>query len=85
MNCYKKGIEVQRSVGTKASSLCTFKPFYPYTFQAKSNHATETLGLSAHEIAKGVAQVTTVGSRSKVTQVSDRLTIIEDCYNANPV
>lgn len=43
----------------------------------------ETLGLSAEEIAKGIESVKATGGRSNIIK-SDRYTIIDDCYNANP-
>jgi UDP-N-acetylmuramoyl-tripeptide--D-alanyl-D-alanine ligase len=41
------------------------------------------LGLSDSEISRGVSAYETVGSRAKVTEVRG-LTVIDDCYNANP-
>ncbi|MDO5124115.1 MAG: UDP-N-acetylmuramoyl-tripeptide--D-alanyl-D-alanine ligase [Eubacteriales bacterium] len=41
-------------------------------------------GLSDDEIKKGIADYKTVGSRANVIK-TDKLTIIDDCYNANPV
>lgn len=41
------------------------------------------LGLSDEEIAAGVAAYETVGRRSAVTETG-LLTLIDDCYNANP-
>ena len=41
------------------------------------------LGLSDEEIASGVAAYETVGRRSAVTETG-LLTLIDDCYNANP-
>lgn len=40
-------------------------------------------GLTEAEIAAGIAAYVTVGFRSQVEQVDD-ITIINDCYNANP-
>lgn len=42
------------------------------------------LGLSDEEICKGIASVQPVGGRSHIIQ-EDNVTIIDDCYNANPV
>ncbi len=42
------------------------------------------LGLTKEEIKEGIAQVEAVGGRSHVIALSER-TIIDDCYNANPV
>ncbi len=41
-------------------------------------------GLTDEEIARGIANYKTVGSRANVIK-TDKLTIIDDCYNANPV
>ena len=41
------------------------------------------LGLTDEEIARGVAAFETVGSRGRVLE-SGSLTILDDCYNANP-
>ena len=42
------------------------------------------LGLSDEEIQKGIAAVEPVGGRSHIIR-SEKVTIIDDCYNANPV
>ena len=42
------------------------------------------LGLSKEEIRQGIADVETVGGRSHVISLTD-YTLIDDCYNANPV
>ena len=41
-------------------------------------------GLETSKIREGIAQVKPVGGRSNVIS-TDRITIIDDCYNANPV
>jgi UDP-N-acetylmuramoyl-tripeptide--D-alanyl-D-alanine ligase len=41
------------------------------------------LGLSDEEIAEGIADYKVVGRRGAVT-VTDKLTLVDDCYNANP-
>jgi len=41
------------------------------------------LGLTDAEIAAGIADYVPVGSRSGIVR-TDKLTIIDDCYNANP-
>lgn len=43
----------------------------------------ETLGMTPHEIKCGVESYKTVGSRSNIIR-NKTLTIIDDCYNANP-
>lgn len=44
----------------------------------------EYLGMSAEDIARGVESYRTVGSRDGVIK-TECMTIIDDCYNANPV
>lgn len=41
------------------------------------------LGLSDEEIERGIAQYKVVGRRGAVT-VTEHLTLVDDCYNANP-
>ncbi len=43
----------------------------------------ESLGMSDEEIARGVAAYKTVGSRDNLIK-TDKIVIIDDCYNANP-
>ena len=42
------------------------------------------LGLSEEEMISGIAKTGTVGGRSNIIR-DEKLTIIDDCYNANPV
>lgn len=44
----------------------------------------DLLGLTAKEIAEGISKVRAVGGRSNLIPLKDK-TIIDDCYNANPV
>ncbi len=44
----------------------------------------KTMGLNAEEIEKGIRSVESVSGRSHLIQTSE-YTIIDDCYNANPV
>lgn len=44
----------------------------------------QKLGLSAEQIASGIASVQAVSGRSRVVEAGD-LVLIDDCYNANPV
>ncbi len=41
------------------------------------------LGLTDEQIARGVAAYETVGSRGRVVE-TEHLTVLDDCYNANP-
>lgn len=42
------------------------------------------MGLTAEQIAEGIAEVQAVSGRSRVVQAGE-LVLIDDCYNANPV
>lgn len=42
------------------------------------------LGLSDEEIAAGVRHYETVGHRSRIVRLSGGITLVDDCYNANP-
>jgi len=42
------------------------------------------LGLNSEEIKQGISAADTIGGRSHIIR-SEKLTIIDDCYNANPV
>lgn len=42
------------------------------------------LGLTNEEIIKGIASVKATGGRSNIIRLADK-TVIDDCYNANPV
>ncbi len=44
----------------------------------------KVLGLSNEEIKKGLEKASTIAGRNNVIEVRD-ITIIDDCYNANPV
>jgi len=43
-----------------------------------------TLGLSTKQLTEGIAKTASVGGRSNIIR-DDKLTVIDDCYNANPV
>lgn len=43
-----------------------------------------TLGLTTEELIAGIAKTGSVGGRSNIIR-DDELTVIDDCYNANPV
>lgn len=45
---------------------------------------SDLLGLTSEEIARGISKVKSVGGRSNLIAMKDK-TIIDDCYNANPV
>lgn len=90
---YGDNIDNQGIQGIKCT-LCTPKNRIDVTIPAIGTYMVanalvavaigEQLGMTAEEIAKGVESYKTVGSRDGVIQ-SQYITIIDDCYNANPV
>lgn len=44
----------------------------------------EELGLTTDEIKEGIAKATTISGRTNIVKVNG-MTVIDDCYNANPV
>lgn len=44
----------------------------------------ERLGLTAEEIARGVASYEPTGSRMRIVKLSGGRAVLDDCYNANP-
>lgn len=42
------------------------------------------LGLSDEEIIRGIAGYATVGHRSRIVKLRGGITLVDDCYNANP-
>ena len=83
--------------GSTCTITCTINGAYR-TFQAKVPQPGEHMVLNAlaatsvgallhltrEEIAAGIASVQALGGRSNIIQ-GDKWTIIDDCYNANPV
>ena len=56
----------------------------PFVYAALASAAVgEQLGMTAEEITRGIAGFHTVSGRANVIQTGS-LTIIDDCYNANP-
>jgi UDP-N-acetylmuramoyl-tripeptide--D-alanyl-D-alanine ligase len=47
--------------------------------------AALALGCSDREILEGLAEVRTVGRRLRVEKLASGVTLIDDCYNANPL
>lgn len=43
------------------------------------------LGLNDEEIIRGIAAYSTVGHRSRIIRLKSGVTLVDDCYNANPV
>jgi len=44
-----------------------------------------SLGLTPEEIVKGIASVEVISGRNRFISLRDGITVIDDCYNANPV
>lgn len=90
---YAENIENQGLLGTKCNIHTQTKDFI-VTIPLAGQHmiynglaATavgEILGLNQEEIARGIGEVKALGGRSNIYQVGNK-TIIDDCYNANPV
>jgi len=56
----------------------------PFVYAALASAAVgRSLGMTAEEIAQGIASFHTVQGRANVIQ-TEKFTIIDDCYNANP-
>ena len=93
-NCQIRAVDVQTdSLGHNSCIICFEDRRIPVTIPAFGRHmiyaALEgaavglVMGLTDEEIARGVASYETVGRRSAVTDTG-RITLIDDCYNANP-
>lgn len=80
--------------GNTRCMIRTAKAVFPVTISAFGEHMVyaalgaaavgEELGLNAEEIAAGIMAFRPVGSRARLLR-TDNLTVIDDCYNANPV
>lgn len=85
-------IEERGLAGTAFEVVCGERRF-PVTVPAFGRHMVHAalmgaavgieLGLTDEEIARGIAGYVPVGSRGRVVK-TDALTILDDCYNANP-
>lgn len=91
--CYASGICAKGLFGTEAQIHIPsgdFKVEIPLpgehmVYNALAAAAVgETLGLTASEIAAGIASVRPTAGRSNLIRCGDRV-VIDDCYNANPV
>ncbi|MGN0453392.1 MAG: UDP-N-acetylmuramoyl-tripeptide--D-alanyl-D-alanine ligase [Ruminococcus sp.] len=83
-------------VGTEKTefTVCYNGGEFPATVYALGRHMVNNalaatavgkhFGLTDEEIAQGIASYKTVGSRANIVK-TEHLTIIDDCYNANPV
>lgn len=90
---YATDVEVMGLTGTKAVihiGEISFPVEIPiagehnvYNALAAASVAVQ-LGLSAAEIRRGIESVQTIGGRSNLIH-KDGITVIDDCYNANPV
>ncbi|MBQ8040722.1 MAG: UDP-N-acetylmuramoyl-tripeptide--D-alanyl-D-alanine ligase, partial [Lachnospiraceae bacterium] len=77
---------VQESIGDKESY--TVRLYVPGEHMVLNALAAisvgRVLGLSAKELISGIAKTGSVNGRSNIIK-TDKVTIIDDCYNANPV
>ena len=81
-------------VGGITCCVTTDKDSYALTIPAPGEHMIysasmavaigEKLGLTAAEIARGVACYAPTGSRMRVLRLREERTVLDDCYNANP-
>ena len=94
-NCaYRVGEIADRGVDGITCRLTTPQGEYRLTIPAPGEHMVysasmaaaigEKLGLTAAEIARGVACYTPTGSRMRVLRLPEERTVLDDCYNANP-
>lgn len=88
VNCENKGLSGSRAEICRAGG--SFIASIPLPGEHMIDNALAAtavaalLGLSDEEIQKGIASVEPVGGRSHIIK-EDNVTIIDDCYNANPV
>ncbi len=93
-NCLVRAKNVRTD--SDGSTLCTVvmgERSFPVRINAYGEHMVSAalagaavgmeLGLSDEEIAAGIAAYEPVGSRARLVK-TDKISIIDDCYNANP-
>lgn len=94
-NCaYRVGEIADHGVDGITCCLTTPQGEYRLTIPAPGEHMVysasmaaaigEKLGLTAAEIARGVACYAPTGSRMRVLRLREERTVLDDCYNANP-
>ena len=94
-NCaYRVGEIADHGVDGITCCLTTPQGEYRLTIPAPGEHMVysasmaaaigEKLGLTAAEIARGVACYAPAGSRMRVLRLREERTVLDDCYNANP-
>ena len=94
-NCaYRVGEIADHGVDGITCCLTTPQGEYRLTIPAPGEHMVysasmaaaigEKLGLTASEIARGVACYAPTGSRMRVLRLPEERTVLDDCYNANP-
>ena len=93
-NCDLRAEDVQSDAeGRTCFTLVTDRARFPVVIPAFGEHLVYaalgaaavgmSLGLTPEEIAAGVADYKPVGSRGRLLR-TEKLTVIDDCYNANP-
>ena len=75
-------LTIRHSGGAFEAHIPAFGSHMVYAALAAAT-AGLVLGLTEAEIAAGIARYRTVGDRARVIE-ADRITVISDCYNANP-
>ena len=94
-NCAYRVTEIaDHGVDGITCCLTTPREEYHLTIPAPGEHmvyaasmaaaSREELGLTAAEIARGVACYAPTGSRMRVLRLAEERTVLDDCYNANP-
>ena len=94
-NCAYRVTEIaDHGVDGITCCLTTPREEYHLTIPAPGEHMVysasmaaaigEKLGLTAEEIARGVACYAPTGSRMRVLRLAEERTVLDDCYNANP-
>ena len=94
-NCAYRVTEIaDHGVDGITCCLTTPREKYHLTIPAPGEHMVysasmaaaigEKLGLTAAEIARGVACYAPTGSRMRVLRLAEERTVLDDCYNANP-
>ena len=94
-NCAYRVTEIaDHGVDGITCCLTTPREEYHLTIPAPGEHMVysasmaaaigEKLGLTAAEIARGVACYAPTGSRMRVLRLAEERTVLDDCYNANP-